>query len=222
MKIIPMLFNAEMVNALLDGRKTQTRRIAKTSTERAMKGPVVRVKNGAVSTISFAAIAGMCPFGNKGDFIYVRETFQPIFAEGFDHGNEDEPDYKTGYGYSPSYPATDGITEFETPEGDIVSRCIPSIHMPRWASRITLQITSVRAEQLQNISEEDAKAEGVDTIKEAAEQGLNWCSGPKTAFRFLWQAAYSAESWDANPWVWVIEFEVIKANIDTVLKEPAA
>lgn len=100
----------------------------------------------------------------------------------------------------------------------------PSIHMPRWASRLTLHITDVRVERLQDISEEDAKAEGVESPAYPAADGGwiayddgKWADG----FAALWESIHGAGSWDANPWLWVISFRVIKQNIDDVLKAAA-
>lgn len=176
-----MIFNAEMVRAILDGRKTQTRRIAKLSHERSMKNPVVRGKNGEASYVGCRLAAMLCPFGQPGDRIWVREawTHESIDAE---NGS-----------YSPDYRATANGQPLD-------GRWRPSIHMPRWASRITLEITDVRVERLNSISEEDAKAEGAPT--ECCVIGDKHFLG----FRSLWKSIYGDDSWQANPWVWVIEF----------------
>ncbi|MCX8816998.1 ASCH domain-containing protein [Vibrio parahaemolyticus] len=194
MKVVPMLFNTEMVRALLDGRKTVTRRPVKVDYERGMNGPVVRGKNGEVSVLSFAPIAGLCPFGNVGELIWVRETM-------------DINAYLDMY-----YIADDCVVENE-PENwfyrdlEYVGK-IPSIHMPRWASRLTLRVTDVRIERVQEITVEQAIKEGI------SHHSMN-C--PKAEFGQLWNELYG--NWTENPYVWVIEFDVINKNIDTVLVE---
>lgn len=145
MKVVPMIFNTEMVKALLDGRKTVTRRPVKVDYERGMKGPVVRGRNGEVSVLSFAPTAGLCPFGNVGDLIYVRETFR-LFNRSDECGCSDYCNCPPSG--TPIYLATCG--------DDSESKWKPSIHMPRTASRLTLKVTNVRIERVQDISEEEA------------------------------------------------------------------
>ena len=102
-----------------------------------------------------------------------------------------------------------------------LARCVPSIHMPRWASRITLEITGVRVERLQDISDEDVIAEGVNRIAHGREgyfyhatrtepHPRNWCY-PDAAYKDLWEQINGPGSWDANPWVWVVEFKRVAA-----------
>jgi hypothetical protein len=173
MKERPILFNGAMVRAILDGSKTQTRRIMKPQ-------PLLHTTHWYSSTSDQSLWMGIgpseatggtrqtwgwsrCPFGQVGDQLWVRETFQPVFAAGREYG-ENTPDWGTGEGYDVKYPATDEIIEWIDGDDNITSRCKPSIHMPRWASRIQLEITGVRVERLQDISEEDAWAEGVMQI----------------------------------------------------------
>jgi hypothetical protein len=166
MKERPILFNGAMVRALLDGSKTQTRRAFSTRMidlmyVAARAGEVSYfVEQGFMEPNDASYVLDFCPFGQVGDQLWVRETFQPVFAAGREHG-ENTPDWGTGEGYDVKYPATDEIIEWIDGDDNITSRCKPSIHMPRWASRIQLEITGVRVERLQDISEEDAKAEGV-------------------------------------------------------------
>lgn len=194
----PILFNGEMVRAILDGRKTQTRRVIK------------------AQPVGEWAAPGrtMCPYGLRGDHLWVRETWFELV------------DPMTSKTYDPPracYRATeenevivddgDGAAVINK-DGTFKSPWSPSIYMPRWASRITLEITNVRVERVQDISEEDAKAEGIiydpcDHVRRSCEE--IGCLGPLIApFRDFWDSinAKRGYSWDSNPWVWVIEFKV--------------
>ncbi|EFE7959023.1 hypothetical protein [Escherichia coli] len=199
-----MIFNGEMVRAILDGRKTQTRRVVKFKprepglnlnfsglklgyyrTGDASSGYVL-ASRGAMGCWNDKTYPVHCPYGQPGDRIWVRETFSAVT----DH---DEP-----AGCSALLYAADGNGPY--------GKWTPSIHMPRAASRITLEITDVRVERLNSISEEDAKAEGAPT--ECCVIGDKHFLG----FRSLWKAIYGDESWQANPWVWVIEFKRIEGD----------
>lgn len=240
MKARPILMNGDMVRAVLEGRKTQTRRVVKGQ----LPNNRVEVKHGGKWVYMHVQDARLnCPYGQPGDLLYVREKFQPIFDEGFEHESEDRPDYETGHGYSVSYPATHGIQEFVNADDELSDRCWPSIHMPRWASRITLEITNVRVERLQDIGEEDAKAEGVHTdydyptesqcpacrgqgVHGSVGKSLGWievdcikCDSPQKRFRNIWDSIYG--TWDANPWVWVVEFRPHMKNVDEVMRDRA-
>jgi len=227
MKSTPILFNADMVRALLIGAKTQTRRVMKVqppSAEYKLSTCIDTTGNkkdkGRQHWITIQDQYSIddssqpyfsCPFGYAGDQLWVRETFQPIFAEGVT--DLADIDYKTGEGYAPIYPATDKVAEFVSFYGDITTRCTPSIHMPRWASRLNLEITKVRVERLNDISEEDALAEGIEgefaNYKDYTGdvEGFAYATG---SYRTLWESINGEGSWAANPWVWVIEFEVLK------------
>jgi hypothetical protein len=177
MKERPILFNGEMVRAILDGRKTQTRRIVKPTNDKNFSAP------GFPCELSPSEIAGEVNAGNLsnshygkvGDRLWVRETFSE-----WDDGI--------------TYAAT--CTHAERS----LSKFKPSIHMPRRASRITLEITGARVERLQDIDEDGAKAEGV-TIS------VDGLFNHREEFYSLWQSIY--KNWDENPWVWVIEFKKI-------------
>lgn len=211
MKARPIIFNGDMVRAILDGRKTQTRLVVRGQ----LPNNRVEVKHGGKWVQMHVADPRLeCPYGQPGDLLYVRETFQPLFAEGFEHESEDRPDYDTGHGYSVSYPATHGIQEFVNADDELSDRCWPSIHMPRWASRITLEITDVRVERLQDISEKDAEAEGCD-FAEGCDDGYQDASA-YAQFSRLWDSIYG--TWADNQWVWVIEFRPILKNVDEVLR----
>lgn len=196
-----MIFNGEMVRAILDSRKTQTRRVIKLFHERGMLNPVVRGRNGEISSVSCRLAPMLCPFGQPGDRIWVRETFSAV------------PDHDEPVGCSALLYAADGGTPY--------GKWKPSIHMPRWASRILLEITDVRVDRLNGISEADAQAEGIDMEALADSQDGYDCiadhnmTGRPTAtgaFKYLWESIYGEENWLANPWVWVIEFKRIEGN----------
>lgn len=191
-----MIFNAEMVRALLDGRKTQTRRIIKDCT--VGRDPISKfIKIGKKFIGCYPEdvpelIRECCPYGVPGDRIWVRETWAEAGASA--------PDLKL---YRANYPEhVPSIYENVPPAEEI--RWTPSIHMPRTASRILLEITDVRVERLRSMSQGDARAEGVIAASGPMEAGL--------AFRELWDSIYGEESWKANPWVWVIEFKRVEGG----------
>ncbi|MBM4044177.1 MAG: hypothetical protein FJ279_03615 [Planctomycetes bacterium] len=189
MKETPIPFSAPMVRAILDGQKTQTRRVVK-----------VPAWATDIDTLADVRIAGCdgdgdwhelpCAYGQKGDRLWVRETWQAYDVHEVELGC-----YEAGYPLRdiPKSPPVSGFAVDYAADGDDApgGRWRPSIHMPRWASRITLEIVSVRVERLQDISLDDAKAEGVETTDQYAA---------------LWAKINGWESWNANPWVWVIEF----------------
>ncbi|EHE2096030.1 morphogenetic protein [Salmonella enterica subsp. enterica serovar Gatuni] len=235
MKERGMIFNGEMVRALLSGRKTQTRRIIKPQPEATLSGSLSgkwlsRPLNGLLLP-KIEDIAIHCPFGVVGDRIWVRETFQgPLF----------DYDLMDSYCKDPTpfekpefcvYKA-DGVPAPEFYDADDELHCCwrPSIHMPRWASRILLEITDVRVERLNAISPEDAESEGLERTNFTGfgdEPGLpsypepdvyfdplkkQWKEYPPEAFAGLWESIYGADSWQANPWVWVIEFKRVEGG----------
>ncbi|MBJ4544962.1 hypothetical protein JGE45_28180, partial [Salmonella enterica subsp. enterica serovar Typhimurium] len=196
MKERGMIFNGEMVRAILDGRKTQTRRIMKVQPD---EDGLAKVIDGPF--VDTSGRIYRCPFGVPGDRIWVRETFQgPLFDyEQMEAYLEDSSKFE-----KPEFCqyAADGkpAPEYYDADDNLRHGWRPSIHMPRWASRILLEITDVRVERLNNISECDAKSEGGPT--ECTLIGDKYFPG----FRSLWKSIYGEESWAANPWVWVIEF----------------
>ena len=209
MKERGMIFNGEMVRAILDGRKTQTRRIVKLSHERGMKNPVVRGKNGEASYVGCRLAAMLCPFGKPGDRIWVRETFQgPLVSEDLFEEYRAYPEKFEKPQYC-EY-AADGGTKPEYCDLDDNLRhgWLPSIHMPRWASRILLEITDVRVERLASISQEDAAKEGYPANPEPYGGSMDkWLW-----FRQLWDSIYPEQSFSHNPWVWVIEFKRVEGS----------
>ena len=186
-----MIFNGEMVRAILDGRKTQTRRIMKNQPagDYPDTPALIRSVGGGFQWYGHYGESGIfnCPFGAVGDRIWVRETWNKYGGLLTYRADYDWiEDMKKEMACHESYP-----------------KWHPSIHMPRWASRITLEITGVRVERLNDISECDAKAEGAPT--ECCVIGDKHFLG----FRSLWKSIYGDESWRSNPWVWVIEFKVV-------------
>lgn len=217
MKERPIFLNGDMVRAVLDGRKTQTRRIMKVQPSEDFSPmnmeletdftsrwytPGVVDKDGYLQS-SKKQVFGVasedegytCPFGAVGDRLWVRET----------HSIRVEPsEYTPGAAW---YRESDIGRQWE---GQL--RWRPSIHMPRWASRITLEITGVRVERLNNISEADARADGVEQLRGGFWRHYQpaWTQHQLSArgsFVTLWKSIYGEESWQANPWVWVIEFK---------------
>ncbi|AKL05923.1 MULTISPECIES: morphogenetic protein [Klebsiella] len=190
MKERGMIFNGEMVRAILDGRKTQTRRPVKFPVHDKNLGCELAGNElaGELSAGNYLNSA----FGKPGDRIWVRETWAEAGASA--------PDLKL---YRANYPEhVPSIYENVPPAEEI--RWTPSIHMPRTASRIQLEITDVRVERLRSMSQDDARAEGVIAASGPMEAGL--------AFRELWDSIYGEESWKANPWVWVIEFKRVEGG----------
>ena len=202
MKERPILFSAPMVRAILDGGKTQTRRVVKSQPE--FVGPE-SLHCAEVALWQEAVMALKSPYGQPGDRLWVRETFQPTFAPGIKHG---DADWTTGEGYQPRYMATDERVEWIDADDNITNRCKPAIHMPRWASRITLEVTGVRVERLQDISDSDAWDEGIDFEAYTAAGGCK--DAPRVAFGDLWERINGPGSWEANPWVWVVEFKKLE------------
>lgn len=237
MKERGMIFNGEMVRAILDGRKTQTRRImAPQPADDIERGifpnPEVigwkssrRHKHGSTT-------AHFCHYGKPGDRIWVRETWGVVSHAFSDDGLmidwvPDRPataihEMPFGNGYYSGYAiyAADGDFTWGDDDGyeDGRSCWKPSIHMPRAASRILLEITDVRAERLNTISEEDARAEGIidGGCLNCGEPEPCGCANPEPdatdAFAYLWQSIYGQESWNANPWVWVISFKRVEGG----------
>lgn len=219
MKERPILFSAPMVRALLAGTKTQTRRILKLKPgfdfQERDDG---KLWPWAEHPDRCDDVWMPCPYGQPGDRLWVRETWN-WFDPGSIPADRAGPHAPfTGSQGNRSIPwvaayAADGNLPYPGYEGRDHWR--PSIHMPRWASRILLEITDVRVERLQNISEADARAEGATPIADPCDHvrlscADIGCSSPqpyRLGFRSLWQDINGLESWDANPWIWVVEFE---------------
>lgn len=206
MKERPILFSGPMVRALLDGSKTQTRRVVKpqpyideqgnfcwngSNFGQDGKGPHTQAIASPIPSSKTKRVH--CPYGKPGDRLWVRETFAHIYRDNAtpDQRRDGDVAYKADH---------QGLDEYA------YGTWKSSIHMPRWASRITLEVTGVRVERLQGISEADAMAEGVaETAKYL--QGLSACLEHCYAYEDLWESINGAGSWDANPWVWVVNFK---------------
>ena len=216
MKVRPILFNGEMVRAILDRRKTQTRRVVKPQPDDVWHES--GWKNGGVGMRFGMEVEGvLCPYGVPGDRLWVRETWAAVMfyeahVEGFGLGYADDWE---GSSHIPQGPSEYTIlyradNEWDESVEDRGFRWRPSIHMPHWASRITLEVTDVRVERVQDISEADAEAEGAPPILVPPDGG----GAPFTeGFMDLWDSinAKRGFGWDANPWVWVVAFRSVDA-----------
>lgn len=208
MKERPILFSGEMVRAILEGRKTQTRRVVKWAGRDYSQYEnlvAVSLENyphahasettgiGIPSEGGVVQIMGKCPYGKPGDRLWVRETtYAPLIGQSHVMQVNEGLLYAADVAHRPSHYKT-----------------VSSIHMPRWASRITLEIVSVRVERLQDISANDARAEGVFCPEALYAQ--NGESAPVAVFYDLWESINGkTHPWESNPWVWVIEFKVVK------------
>ncbi|MCK5581905.1 MAG: hypothetical protein KAJ18_11605 [Candidatus Omnitrophica bacterium] len=230
MKARQILFNTEMVQAILGGRKIHTRR------------PVQKPFKECDDFDSVDNVQGFarCPFGKPGDLLYVRETWNAVhFSYDYESGCCDEwyaaekiPEKKSSF-YVTVY-AADGGWDNDAYERGFPWR--PNIHMPRWASRITLKVERVWVERVQNIDELRALNEGIKELSNCSPPNYSKtekqymggdCVGFKTAkdaFSYLWDSIYNQQKdirknfpWESNPWVWACEFSVIKKNIDEVI-----
>ena len=201
----PILFNTEMVRAILDGRKTQTRRLVKPQPK--LYGNLWELGGAGWSDshIPIHPVPGHSLWNLQqvipGDILWVRETWH-----GLKTGNEKFGHHKTFW-----YKADE---KDENPD----DRWRPSIHMPKDAARLFLRVTDVRMEQLQDISPSDIDAEGCKEYAYNSATGELLPSGP-TWFKILWDKTIKPVDlprfgWDANPWVWVIEFENVSAEYE--------
>lgn len=206
MKERPILFSAPMVRAILEGRKTQTRRIVKfgaclkPNVRAFMRETIEAAKSpdDMAMMANYIANAYTCRYGVPGDRLWVRETLYLDADRGWQYADT-----------SPLRCEHDRIGEMThwLNNRRAKQRACVSIHMPRWASRITLEVVSVRVERLQEISDGDARAEGVPT-PEAHE----WTISDKDLYARLWESINGPGSWAANPWVWVVEFKRLEAQ----------
>lgn len=185
MKERPILFSAPMVRAILEGRKTMTRRVIKPQPEiREISGLTVYPVDVYKPTYSLSQILNKCPYGQPGDNLWVRETFNADWCDHVIYRADGGSAVAAGYAEEPKWK--------------------PSIFMPRCASRINLEITNVRVERLNDISEEDARAEGAElSCGEMRQDYPNY----KRTFKRLWESINGTGAWEANPFVWVIEFK---------------
>ncbi|EMF8382386.1 hypothetical protein V4E41_003170 [Klebsiella variicola] len=231
-----MIFNGEMVRAILDGRKTQTRREVKLNLDIACLATTydwatslaanhyqglteeqILQKAESLRGVIHSVILGngqmvsiICPHGKPGDRIWVRETFAAL-----EPGSYEQVKPQEGHCQDLRYAATDRLAKSDA---DIRGyKWVPSIHMPRWARRILLEITDVRVERLNSIHDVDAMREGIQNLTTCSHSdfgipGVVNAQHPVRAFQLLWESIYGADSWRTNPWVWVIEFKRVEGG----------
>jgi len=215
-RLRPILFSAPMVRALLAGTKTQTRRIVKPQQPKlsTMKPYDLEMTSRDGSIVAFTMDQFIASRHNKyglpGDSLWVRESWSHD-APDLDTCRAAYEDASGGIGYGPYYLATEVAPD--------TLRWKPSIHMPRWASRITLAITGVRVETLHSISDRDAWAEGIDQVDGELDDAdicraakILQCSheDARATYGALWAEINGWDSLVSNPWVWVVEFERIQ------------
>lgn len=205
----PILFSAPMVRAILESRKTVTRRALNAQALKNI-GYGVQLgechelpREGPLHPNSIGYYTDFCPFGQPGDRLWVRETFIDLRGTGVEHRPDpDGPLQRYAY-------AADCRPGSHSDEArkDFGLKYKPSIHMPRAACRILLEITDVRVERLQDISRADIRAEGLQCPPELASDDVspNYRDWYPAAWRELWNS--TGGNWDANPWVWVVEFK---------------
>lgn len=214
----PILFSGAMVRAILSGQKTVTRRAVNPALpESVVEVPPFAGGHSACMPVRpgtpdqpWEEQIRVCPYGKPGDRLWVRESLRldpeygHYYAAGGRHGETvylcslfDDEDKQTG----PSY------------DGLLPERSVPSIHLHRRYSRILLEITAVRVERLQDITEQQALAEGVASCAQDLDPDGNGYS-PGELFSILWSSINGTDSWNANPWVWVVEFKRVEvANV---------
>lgn len=241
----PILFSAPMVRALLEGRKTQTRRVVKFPSnivadyvhkvvaspyyDHGARGEFVALNDiGGIASKAFSRLSFPCPYGVHGEKLWVREAWY------YDLPPHKLPSEKPA-DFDPDslYFRADGDCCQQIPECQCAEvgkpKWRPSIHLPRWASRLTLEITDVRVERVQAISEEDAIAEGIENRgvtgfdESMVPLGRGWmdcgppvyASGPgyfidpRQSYKSLWDSINGPGSWQSNPWVWAVTFTAV-------------
>lgn len=202
----PIIFSAPMIRALLEGRKTQTRRLLKPKFPDAVNRVCYTCFTPDRHISGRGSQAGVewfrkLPFA-PGDRLWVRETFARAWET---DGSGNPATAETTYYRADGEP----FDSYEMPDGSVRDG-IPwksPIHMPRWASRLTLTVTDVRVQRLQEISEADAQAEGAKPFTGAEQSYV-------TDFRRIWNSIHGPDAWDANPWVAAISFTAHRCNID--------
>lgn len=204
MKERPILFNGPMVRALLNGTKTQTRRVAKS---RKHPDAGCDVTPGELAREQKHVIDRSCPYGQPGERLWVRETWMDLQGTGVEVRTGDRSRYAYGADTPPGSYGDEARKDYGL-------KWRPSIHMPRCASRITLEVTGISVERLQDISKADAIAEGVYSNQKFngmwtgdGDLHTSMVDGPIRAYQMLWESINGPGSWDANPWVWVVEFK---------------
>lgn len=202
----PILMSGEMIRAFRDGRKTQTRRPVTVRGLTDLGRPYRYADRWAALSASAGVFPLRCPFGAAGDRIWFRETWALNFG------------YRNGVAYRADYrdarEVVAGPANWDGEPAVDVARWRPSIHMPRWAARFTPLVSRAWVERVQDITEADAIAEGLDPVPSHG----SWCDPAlglmghwtaRKAFASLWDSIYAARGlgWGVNPWVWCCEFE---------------
>ena len=207
MKERPILFSAPMVRALLDGSKTQTRRVVKPK-------HLPFVENLTANFLDGKWGERPMPYGQPGDRLWVREN-------GWERPERTAKMMREGADtWKPYYFDADGLSWQDSEDFKAWGfKRRPSIHMPRWASRITLEVTGVSVERLQDISEADSVAEGCTKNHNGYfwggphdVSGLKQMATAQKAYRDLWESINGPGSWEANPWVWVVSFKHLEGS----------
>jgi hypothetical protein len=229
MKVTPIIMSAPMVRALIDGRKTQTRRIIKPQPADDIRPHTFPNPNaqGWISGVRHEygrQTAHFCLFGKNGDILWVRENVWLPCEASFGELRNGADTWKPHY-------YADGLTDYDIEQyKEWGWKPTPSIHTRRRVSRLTLELSEVRVERLQDISEEDAVAEGIEA-RDAGSIGMfrdySGCdpvygASPVLSYQSLWESLHGPGSWEASPWVWALSFRVHHQNIDAFLKARAA
>lgn len=206
----PVIFSGPMVKALLEGRKSQTRRILKSQPPEWVTRMCHEGRNGWIGSGDGHGVLMHVPYA-VGDRLWVREAFR---------GSKDYDAYPPReWSHWPVHYEADGAPDPRDEVGENGKLRSP-IHMPRWASRLTLTVTDVRVERLQEISEADAQAEGFPISWDGkpydppSPQEDSWQGYGRASMSLYWNSIHVPGAWDANPWVCAISFTVDRANID--------
>ncbi|WP_312814393.1 hypothetical protein [Brevundimonas sp.] len=218
MKERPILFSGPMIRALLSGQKTQTRRVVKPMLKWAKQFPICKPEGMAADHEIWwwdgehdrVGVSQSCPYGQLGDRLWVKETWRPTPT--FEPWDLDVT-YRADGHTRTIKDGEFGERDWTIPKAAATGNVSP-LFMPRWASRLTLLITDIRVERLQDISEADAIAEGApqysSSLKLARDRAFDASLKGyyREGFSELWEAINGKGSWDTNPWVWTITFEV--------------
>lgn len=212
----PILFSGPMVRAILAGRKTQTRRVI----------PAAELRGWASDADLMDSLAKSCRYGAPGDRLWVRETWQPRISHACAPGECDCADVNVIYAADRAtafFPGDRVDPEWTMPKVAALGYVTP-LHLPRWASRLTLEVTGVRVERLQDISERDCWAEGLEEFDGALDEGaimtraqqMGECiDDARPSFAVAWDSLNTKRpgcAWADNPWVWVVEFRRVEAE----------
>ncbi len=230
MKEHPILFSGPMVRAILDGRKTQTRRVIK----KQPNGSITQCYHCPDGRWNWCFSSGVgasdpwpCPYGVPGDRLWVREAWKALRVEVPRKRPVVSVQYKASLDVRQAVWFEDDLLPRDR---QLTGRWKPSIHMPRWASRILLEVKRVWVERVQDISEEDARVEGISCHDEQVGKHFNlqtvYAAFPdkrggfasaREAFECLWDSINTKRGfgWDSNPWVWCVEFERVANETDT-------